>query len=222
MAVITISRQFGSGGDEIANRVCETLGYRFFDKRLMTQVAAEVGLSDSEILDFSEDHYQTRSFLERLTAWRGSRTLGEARTWSDAGGGVLAREVTKLDEAAGVSFVRGTILAVYERGNVVIVGRGGQAVLKDKPGVLHVRIVAPYQARVQRLLERENFNPGGAKDTVLKHDRASAEYLKRFYDVDWEDPMLYDLILNTNKYDVKSAAHIIVNAVGHLPTEKKE
>lgn len=220
MTVITISRQYGSGGDEIAARVCETLGYRFFDKHLMSQVAAEVGLSESEILDFSEDHYETRGFLDRLLAWRGPRPLGEARTWNVVQGGTLAREVTKLDEADGVTFVRGTIQAVYERGNVVIVGRGGQAILQDKPDVLHVRIVAPYQVRVKNLVERENLSLGGAKDIAIKHDRASAEYLKRFYNIDWEDPMLYDLVINTHKYNIRTVAHIIVNAVGHLPLEK--
>lgn len=219
MAVITISRQYGSGGDEIATRVCETLGYRFFDKHLMATVAAEVGLSEQEIIDFSEDRYKARGFLDRLLAWRGPRTVGEVRTWGETTTGAKTKAVTEVDEASTVSFVRATIEAVCEHGNVVIVGRGGQVILKDKNDVLHVRIVAPLQARVQRLLERENFNPGGAKDAAIKHDRASAEYLKRFYDADWDDPLLYDLVINTGKYGIKEAAHIIVNGVSYLSTE---
>ena len=66
MTVITISRQYGSGGDEVALRVCEMLEYRYFDKMLMRQVASEVGFSAGEIVDFSEDNYKVRSFLDRL------------------------------------------------------------------------------------------------------------------------------------------------------------
>jgi len=66
MAAITISRQIGSGGDAIAARVCEILDYQYFDKRLMTQVAEEVGLSERELVDYSEDHYTVQNFIERL------------------------------------------------------------------------------------------------------------------------------------------------------------
>ena len=220
MAVITISRQFGSGGDEICDRVCEMLGYRYFDKQLMVRVASEVGLSEHDIVDFSEDNYQTQSFLERLMAWRGSRRVGELRAWGVSSGGVKTREITELDESSTVAFVKGTIQAVYRRGNVVIVGRGGQAVLKDMPDVLHVRIQAPYNLRVRRLLERENYSPGGAKEAAVKHDRASAEYLHRFFDIDWADPMLYDLVISTAKLDVEAAARLIANAATYLQTSE--
>ena len=58
MAVVTISRQFGSGGDEIADRVCKLLGYHYFDKALMRRIATEASLSPTEIVDFSEDNYK--------------------------------------------------------------------------------------------------------------------------------------------------------------------
>lgn len=63
MAVIKISREFGSGGDQIAQHVCELLGYRYFDKTL---VAQERGFSDVEAVDFSEDSYELRSFIDTL------------------------------------------------------------------------------------------------------------------------------------------------------------
>ena len=66
MAVITISREVGSGGDQIARRLCELLGYRYFDKTLMAQVAKEQGVSDTEVVDFSEDKYRLRGFIDAL------------------------------------------------------------------------------------------------------------------------------------------------------------
>ena len=66
MTVITISRQTGSSGDQIAARVCELLGYRLFDKDMMVQVAADVGLSEGEVIDVSEANFQSRTIFNRL------------------------------------------------------------------------------------------------------------------------------------------------------------
>jgi len=218
MAVITISRQYGSGGDQIAARVCEMLGYRYFDKRLMAQVAAEVGLSPTEVVDFSEENYQVRSFLERLMGWRrGSRVVAQVATWTEAPSGARSREVAALDETHGIALVQSAIEAAYKHDNVVIVGRGGQAFLKKLPGVLHVRIEAPLEARYQRIQERENVSLTEAREAALKYDRAAADYLERFYHINWADSLLYDLVINTGRLGIEAAAHLIVNAVGYLP-----
>ena len=66
MAVITMSRQVGSGAEEIADRVADALGLRMFDKWLMVRVAAEVGIPYSDIVDYSEEEYQARNFFDRL------------------------------------------------------------------------------------------------------------------------------------------------------------
>ena len=66
MAVITISREVGSGGDQIAHQVCKLLEYRYFDKMLIAQVAREQGISETEVVDFSEDKYRVRGFIDAL------------------------------------------------------------------------------------------------------------------------------------------------------------
>jgi cytidylate kinase len=217
MAIVTISRQYGSRGNEIALRVCDMLGYYLFDKKLMTSVAREMGLAPNEFVDFTEDNYQMQSFLERLFGQGHLRIVTQRGIWWEATGEDLTEEMVDIDESYGLKLVQSIIQAAYQKDKVVIVGRGGQAILKDKPGVVHVRIVAPYHARVQYLHERKNFSYGGAKDAAIKHDRASAEYLKRFYSIDWNDPTLYDLVINTNKLDVETAAQLIVQTVNHLP-----
>jgi cytidylate kinase len=82
---------------------------------------------------------------------------------------------------------------------------------------LHVRVEAPLDHRVQRLTGRANYSLGGAQDAAIKHDRASADYLKRFYSIDWSDPLLYDLVLNTGRLTIEAAAQLIVRAVSFLP-----
>jgi cytidylate kinase len=223
MAVVTISRQYGCNGDEIASRVCEKLGYRSFDKRLMAQVASEMGLSEGEIVDFTEANYRVRGFMERLFGRRGTRTVAETGTRTQDTGGTRAVQVEQLDEEWCVRMVRTTIHAAYERGDVVIVGRGGQAILQDKPGVLHVRLHAPLDHRIVHVRYHETtgmapeFQQRAAQEIVSKRDRATAEYLRRFYSIDWTDPNLYHLVLDTTKWGVESAAQLIVQAVGCLP-----
>ena len=216
MAVITISRQYGSGGDQVAARVCEMLQYAYFDKKLLTRVANEVGLSEGEAVDLSEDDYRVRGFMDRL--FGRSKSLGsQVRGWREDASGVRIAEVRGMDIDQAAALVRAAIEAAYREGNLLIVGRGGQVVLQNKPGALHVRIEAPYDVRVRRVAEEERIVPSAAQDEITDRDRAAAGYLKRFHDVDWADPSLYHLIVNTGKWDLEAAAKIIANAVTCLP-----
>jgi cytidylate kinase len=211
MPVITISRQYGSGGDAIGKRVCETLGYSYFDKNLMAQVASEEGISESDIVDFPEDTYKMRGFLDRL--------LGRKRSAADAwtsGAAQRALPVEALDEAHSVNLIKETIIGAHKHDNVVIVGRGGQAILREQPGVLHVRIIAPLGARVLRVQSTENVSLDEATTRVNHRDEAAAAYLERFYDIDWDNPLLYHLIINTGKWETENAVQIILNALAHL------
>jgi hypothetical protein len=206
MAVITISRQYGSEGDEIAANVCQILGYQSFDKQLMMRVASEVGLTEGEVVDFTEDQHRVRGFLDRLLG-SPSPVVTQSHSWS---------EVKVIDAADSIPLVQSIIRAAYKHDKVVIVGRGGQAVLRSDPGVLHVRIEAPLETRVDRVHLREGLTYELAREVVAQRDRAAADYLKRFYNVDWADSLLYHLILNTGRWGIESASYLIVNAVNQL------
>jgi len=211
MPVITISRQFGSGAIEIAQRLCSVLGYSYFDKRLMVRVAVEMGVSEENVIDFSEDTYRMRGFFERL--------FGRRRTRAEALEGPIpasALQIETLSEADGVNLVRDTLLAAYDRDNVVIVGRGGQAVLRDKPGVMHVRLGAPLGARALRVKERTDLSLADAIALTKSRDLAAVAYLQRFFEIDWNNPLLYHLVLNTGKWELSDVAEIIVDSLVHL------
>ncbi len=213
MAVITVSRQFGSLGDEIAAQVCEMLGYRFFDKNLMAEIATEAGLGQADINDFSEDRHEVQGFVDRLLGVPRGMTV--VRLWEDSDG-MRAPHVVELDKAEAVTLVQDTIHAAYKRGNVLVLGRGGQAVLKDKPDVLHVRIEAPLPTRIERVRTAQGLRWDAAEDLVMRRDKASADYLKRFYNIEPGDATLYHLVLNTGKCDIPAAAQLIVQAVTTL------
>ncbi len=211
MAVITISRQYASGGDEIATRVCALLGYRYFDKWLISQLTASAG--PGEVVDFHEDDYRMRSFLDRLlgrTPPRPARTGGSSSETPDGGG---TRAAAELDEQAAIGVVQAAVRTGSDLGNVVIVGRGGQAILRDKPDVVHLRIEAPLARRIERLRSIVDFTYAAAVEEIRDRDRTAAGYIKRFYGVDWADPTLYHMVINTGRCDLDVAARLIVSAV---------
>ena len=222
MAVITISREYGSGGDQIADRVREQLGYRYFDKRLMAQVASEMGLSEDEIIDFSEENYKTLGFLERLIGRR-SRVVAETGTWTQDTSGARAVQVEQLDEEWCIRMIKSAVEAAYKQGNILIMGRGGQAILQGKPHVLHVRIGAPQDVRITRVRYQESsgltpdLEQRAARDKVIERDKAAADYLRRFYNVDWADHKLYHLVIDTEKWGIGPAASLIACAIDCLP-----
>jgi cytidylate kinase len=219
MAVITISRQAGSSGsEEIATRVAELLGYRCFDKRLMAQVAAEVGLSENEVIDFSEENYRVVSFLENLIGSR-SRVVASVSTRQRDRTGAETLNVENLNETYCIDLIQTAIRRAYKLGNVVISGRGGQVILQNLPDVFHVRIEAPMKVRVQRVEIQKGLNAAEAREWVVEQDRKSAEYMKRFFGVRWDDLALYHLVINTGKLAPERAAQFIVSAVAQLQPE---
>jgi CMP/dCMP kinase len=218
MAVITISRQFGSGGDEIANRICEVTGYRLFDKQVIARSAAEAGLSDQEVVDYTDENYKVRGFLDRLFGRQ--RPIAQVRIWKENTAGIRVPEDLQLTEEHALGLVQKAIQIACKEGNFVIVGRGGQVLLKDCPEALHIRIEAPIEQRILRLrtqgvLGDLKFADSVAarrayQDLIETRDMASAAYLSRFYGIDWADPTLYHLVVNTARLDLDLAADLII------------
>ena len=208
MSVITISRQYGSGGDEIVDRICQVLGYHRFSKLHISQAAAEAGLSEREIIDYSEENYKVKNFIDRLLGR--SRQVGEARIWREDAQGTRITELEPISEEHALALVKGAVEAAYRAGDVVVVGRAGQVILKDRPGVLHVRIIAPMEDRIQRVRGQYKLERRVAQDLIDSRDAASADYLKTFFGVDWAAPLLYHIILNTAGMELEDAAHAIV------------
>jgi cytidylate kinase len=231
MAVITISRQIGSGGDEIVNRLCQVLGYQQFDKRLIIQAAAESGLSEQEASairfdDFTDENHKVTTFLDRL--FNRNVVVFQGRVWKDPTLGGDAYEDVRLSEEAVVALVEHAIRSAYTLGNFVIVGRAGQVILKDKPDAIHIRIDAPMEDRIQRVKaqfrqERQAYDATvdirrEAQDWINQRDAASTDYLRRFYDARWDDPLLYHLVINTGKVSIDQAVGIITRLVQELPS----
>lgn len=226
MSVITISRQFGSGGDEIARQVSQVLGYHIFDKYMIREAAKAAGLSDAAVsiaddaLDYSEDNHQVRGFLDIL--FGKMPVLPYVGVWPDDLTVSYTLEELRLQQVDSLLLVQKAIQSAYEVGSMVIVGRGGQVLLKDQPDVFHIRIVAPMEYRLQYIETQLKQSTGvlsdtQAKELIAQRDAASADYLQSNYHTRWDDPLLYHLVLNTGKLGLDQAVQMIVKlAQQHL------
>jgi len=215
MAVITLSRQIGSGGEAIAHQVCDLLKYRYFDKQLIIETAADLGLSKDHVVDYSEDRYQVQNFVSRLLR-PGPRPIKRVPVQQRDAQGNVTLDSENIDEAQYVALIENAILAAHDMGDVVIVGRGGQSILQDKPNVLHIRVIAPLGTRIERLQQYENLTVEQAQQKIVRQDRATAEYLGRFFGIRWNDSTLYHLVINTGKISPDAASQLIVDAVVQL------
>jgi cytidylate kinase len=220
--VITVSRQLGSGGNEIAAAVAERLGLRFVDREIIHRAAHEAGVPQVALEELAYEGQ--RSLIERVLDIVNTMpaipqiphaSLREmAAPMATPFGNILtpATPLFGLPMEQYVQVVEQVIRDLAEQGNVLIVGRAGQVILRDREDALHVQIIAPYEQRVETVMAREGINRDEARARVSASDRARSEYLRRYYHVRWTDPLLYDLVINTAKIDQLTAVELIVRA----------
>ena len=182
MAIITISREMGSGGIPIAHKAAEKLGYTLVDGEMLMKVAEKYGLS-AEALEKADE--KPPAFVE------------------------------KQDYQVEVDLhqIELIILEYALKGNVIIYGRGGQDLLQEVDSVFRVRVIAPFDLRVERWAEREWLDPDLARKLVRRSDQQRAGFIKYYFDRDWEDPLGYDLIINTERITEETAVELICDGV---------
>ena len=199
--LITISRQFGAGGSDIAARVAGALGWRVVDNELVERVAARAGLTPEAVAQREE---RVPTFIERLARTVVAATP-ELVVPPDAEG--TASSLTEED------LVRVTELVVEEaaaKGRVVLVGRAAPAVLARERDAIHVKVVAPRDWRIRAVVERLGVPPEEAAALTDDTDKNRARYHRQYYQRDWNDPVNYHMLLNTAALGLDGAADVIV------------
>lgn len=228
MGVITISREYGSDGRTVARKAADRLGYLCMDKELIVEVArqAQVPVSEVERFDEQPEHPALRVLRKFLTPGYPDALTGlsEYEWWATVSVPEFAgrgdRTLSVLDEEAYVKLTRDVILRLANRGNVVFVGRGSQALLAGRSNVLHARIVAPVDYRIRTTMERDGLERLDAVKRMQKVDEQRKRYVKRHYGINRNAPQHYHLTLNTARTGVEGAADIVVEATRHLPMER--
>lgn len=190
MAVITISRELGSGGLEIGQQVAKSLGYEFADKRTADGILRQYGLTKFNVL-------------------------------YDSAPGIL--DLIKADNLLIISMLNEILGALAKRGNSVILGRAGFAVLGVYADVLNVRIQAPFSQRVQRVMTREGLTDlQAAEERVREDDNVHRAYVQRFYNKHWDEPSNFDLVLDMGSLSSDVAVQQIVEAAKALDQKVPE
>ncbi len=198
MRAITISREYGSAGGEIAIRLAKRLGWQLIDHEVVVRVARKLHVSQEE----AEEHDER---VESLAA----RILKSLRLVHPAMP-VVVEMPTSMDSHAFYKARCQIIEGAVASGHVVIVGRGAQAHLGQRNDVLHVRVIAPLEARIAYVVSREGLDRVAAQTRIQQKDAERARYLERFYHQRPSDPHLYDLVLSTGILDLESAVDVIL------------
>jgi cytidylate kinase len=198
--VITVTRQFGSGGSEIARLVADALGWEVIDNEFVDAVALRAGLPAAEVAQREE---RAPGLLERV-----ARTLAVASP--EMFMTVATAPAVERDEATLVSMTERVIAEAAAQGRVVLVGRGAQAVLAQQPDALHVYVVASRAWRIKLAVERLGVDAANAGKVVDETDRRRDDYVTTYYGRARQDLANYDLIVNTEKLGFEGAAGLIV------------
>ena len=199
--LITISRQFGAGGSEVARRVAAALGWRVVDNELVEQVAARAGLPPERVAAREE---RCPTFVERL-----ARTLAAA-TPEVFPPPDTAGTMVDVPEAELVKITEAVVREIAARGRVVVVGRAAPAVLARQTDALHVRLVAPRAFRVQLAADRLGCAPAQAAAILDETDRMRARYTREYYRRDLNDPVHFHMVLNTAALGLDGATEAVV------------
>ena len=201
--IITISRQFGAGGAEVARRVADRLGWRVADNEFVDRVAARAGLTPDEVALREE---RVPSFMERL-AWALASASAELAVPTGA-------TMEGLSEPLMVRLTESVVAEIAREGRVVLVGRGAAAVLGERERALHVQVVAPVDIRAERIAGRLNVTMEEARRQIHETDGRRARYHRENYGRDWADPVHYHVVINTGYLGLDGTADLIVREAG--------
>src|SRR5256884_5228630 len=198
--VITVTRQYASGGSDVAHRVAIALDWTVTDTESVDRAAERAGLPAAEVAQLEE---RAPGLLERL-----ARTLAVASPEMFLAS--AAAPPVERDEATIVQVTERVIAEAAAHGRIVLVGRGAQAVLARRPDALHVYVVASKPWRMQLAVERLGVDPARAEQVVDETDRQRDQDVKTYYGRQRHDFANYDLVVNSERLGLDGAAAVVV------------
>jgi len=200
LAILTVSRLYGSGGSEVAAIVAKALGWSLFDNAVVDAVAARMGLSVAEVQAREE---RVPSLVERLTS---AMAMG-SQEWMSP----IADAKRPTDEQL-IEVTRHIIEEAIARGSLVVVGRGTQEMLAERDDALHVFCYASRKALIARTMKRESVSAEDAARLVDETNKRRDQWVRLHWERDRRSLELYDLSVNTERLGIQGAADLIVSA----------
>lgn len=179
--IVTIGRQYGSGGRNIGIQLAKELGVPFYDQNILKQAAAESGLCEKILENYDE---KPRSFLYSIAMDPFGYALG----------GIPANT---LDQRVYMATFD-TINAIADKGGSVIIGRCADYVLRERKNVLRVFLYAPMEERIKTVMARDDLSEAAAKQKIARMDRSRAAYYEFYSTQKWGAVDSYDLCIDTS------------------------
>jgi len=197
MAVITISRQFGAGGLSLGRKVADTLGYNFFDEEIIQLVAQKAQVSPDWVRSIEKE---AGGKLDKFISNLIPRSVVDR---------ILDDQRGYIDEEIYVDLLDQIVSKVAEADNSIILGRGGQYILKGHPGVFHVLLVADIENRIGFVETKYQLTRSQATQTVNSEDKKRINLYRKFNKTDYDRPDHYHLTLNMSKISLEKAAELV-------------
>ena len=206
MSLVTIRGQLGSGASEAGRQIADRLQANYVDREIIAEVAARLHREEREVI---AKEMPPTSLLGRI-----AEALERSFVYGDGmAGAYLPVGEIPLDNTRYLQALESVVRELVQSQPLVILGRGSQFILKGYPGILHVLAVAPIEVRVERVMRDRRLDQEAAKLEILRYDNSLREFFKRYFKADREDPVSYDLIVNTGYFTYEAATSIIVGAL---------
>ena len=236
MPVVTFHGPVGASGYEVGVLTAQLLDCDYVDRLILAQAAKRIG-STVAVLEIKEQ--RKVPLRDRLAYFL--QTMLERSAMSGAGGepyfspgmeylpseeyADLAQEpltaAQRLNDQHFIDVTSAVIKDLAEAGDVVIMGRGSNMILKDTPGVLHVCLIAPTELRLKVIAEREHLGQRDAEKYITDMEKARVLYFRKFFKVHPDDPNLYHVVLNMRSMSVKTAAKMVAHAAKDLASAEE-
>ncbi|HSR42656.1 MAG TPA: cytidylate kinase-like family protein [Longimicrobiales bacterium] len=197
IGVVTVAREFGSGGSDLAHALGRRLGWRVVDKEVVARVARELEVPEREVA-VRDEHVP--GLAERVGAFL-------AGAFAEVTPPVVPP--TRLDEREVAEVADAILMEAAARPPVILVGHGGMCLLSGREDVLHLRVVAPLEYRVGEVCRRLRMDGARAREEIRARDRDRAHYIRHRFQTAWEDPALYALVVNSAEVGPEDGARAV-------------
>ena len=205
MPIVTIRGHLGSQAPEIGKMVAGKLHTDYVDREIIAAVA--------EQLKWPEQGIENKDMPPGTLGGRILEALSRSYPGVGYGGAYMPVWEIPLDDASYLAGLESVIKELASSRSIVIRGRGSQFILKDYPGALHVLVVAPLEIRLPRVMRSLNIDEEQAKKEIERFDSSRREFTKRYFKAELENPLNYDLVINTAHLNAEDAASIVVGAL---------
>lgn len=197
--IITIEREYGCGGGDIARLVANHLGWKLWDQNL-TEEIARLANCPKAVVETREEKNDPLYYRLFKSFMRGSYE-----------GAINAPKLNLVDSETILKITRRVVEHAAEQGNCVIVGRGSQQFLKNRPDTLRIFLYAPREDKIRRLLGRGKTEKE-AEELVDTVDHERADYIQKYFNVEWPARVIYHTMMNTAIGD-ECTANMILSLV---------